>query len=215
MEIDLFMKLLEDDLINFNAILIKNYKKLNIEEKDIIVLSMLNRQEMKGNRAFVPSKLVKKTGLSSDDFYKSLDNLTNKGYILIKVEINGKTQKEGEFFYLDKLYNNIVSLYTKSVKETEEKKSRTLEEKIVDLYEKEFKTQMSPLDAETIQKWAQERAFTYEEIEKEMLNACKNGKTSLKYVDSKLIKGKILKEQNPEYKETSEVMAGLKEKWKK
>lgn len=212
---DLFIKLLDDDMLNFNAILIKNYKKLNIDEKDIIVLSMLSRQEVKGYHSFAPSRLKPKVGLSDNDFYNSLDHLTKKGYLQIKVEINPKTQKEGEYFYLNNLYKKIVNIYLQVVKDDEDKKSQSFEEQISNLYDSIFLKQMTPLEAEIITKWSQEKQFSFDEIRNEMLNAAKIGKTNLKYVDSSLIKSKMIAEQNPEYLETSKVIDELKEKWKK
>lgn len=215
MEYKLFKKLLDDELIDFNAVLIKNYKKLNINEKDIIVLSMLNRQECKGQHTFAPKRLSQKTGLSADDFYKSLEYLTEKKYITITVEKNEKTQKEVELFYLDPLYKEIVKLYVDEIRIDEHKKISTMEEKIANLAETVFHKQLTSLDIETVQRWMQEGFFTYAQIEKEILDAAKVGKASLKYVDSKLIRAKMLEEQNPTAKQAKEVIDSLKEKWKK
>ena len=38
-EKELFKKLVEDDMVNFNAILMKYYSELSLTEKDIFVLS--------------------------------------------------------------------------------------------------------------------------------------------------------------------------------
>lgn len=215
LEYKLFIKLLDDDMINLNAVLIKYYRELGIDEKDIILLSMFSRQEARGSHLFVPMKMQEKIGLSKDDFYKSLDNLTKKGYLSIKVGINTKTNKKAEFFYLDRLYEAVTDIYLDQIRKDDDKKNQTFEEKISDLYEKTFMRQMTPIDVDIIRRWASEGKFNEDEIKSAMLDAAKAGKISLKYVDSSLIKSKVREEENPQYEETSKVIADLKEKWKK
>jgi len=212
-EYDLFIKLLEDEMLNFNALLIKNYKKLGITEKDIIVLSYLARQEMKGYRSFVPSRIKQKVALTLEDLYQSLDNLTTKNYIDIRIETNPKTEKEGEVFYLDNLYNSIVNIYLNDSNKS--KKTENFYTQIGDLYEELYHKQMSALDADIVRCWGEERKFSFDEIKAEMLDFAKMGKTSLKSVDQSLIKKRIIKEQSPEYIETNKVIDSLKTKWKK
>lgn len=211
----LFKKLLEDDMINFNAILIKNYRKLNINEKDIIVLSSLARSEIKGYTSFNPSRLKVKVGLSNDDLYKSLNSLTEKGYIEIKEAVNEKTLKTCEFFSLEKLYKEIVNIYLKEEKKEQQRKSVSFQEEISLFYEETYNKPLSPLDIDIIKVWADEKKFSIDEIKNEMLDCIKIGKTSLKAVDQSLIRKRLQKEQSPEYKETNQVIEELKNKWKK
>jgi len=214
-EYDLFLKLIDDDMIDFNAILMKYYKKLNLSEKEVIVLSSLERQETRGNRNFNSQRLKTKVGLSQEDFYSALESLTKKDYLDIKVEYNPKTEKDGEVFYLDNLYKSIVNLYLGIRKKELEKKTESFYEEIASLFEDTFKKQITPFDAEIIRRWGDEREFSIEEIRTEIYNAAKLGKYSLKYVDQALVKNRIMKEQSPEYKETNKIIEELKNKWKK
>ena len=211
----LFKKLLEDDMINFNAILIKNYRKLNINEKDIIVLSSLARSEIKGYKYFNPSRLKVIVGLSNDELYKSLNSLTEKGYIEIKEAVNEKTLKTCEVFSLEKLYKEIVNIYLKEEKKEQQRKSVSFQEEISLFYEETYNKPLSPLDIDIIKVWADEKKFSIDEIKNEMLDCIKIGKTSLKAVDQSLIRKRLQKEQSPEYKETNQVIEELKTKWKK
>lgn len=215
LEYDLFVKLLDDEMINFNALLIKNYKKLGISEKDIIVLSCLERQQSKGNNIFNPTKIKQKIALSQEDLFKSLTNLTGKGYVDIRIEFNYKTEKDTEVFSLDNLYESIVNLYLNESKKTSEKKKESFQEEISNFYEESFKRQMNPIDVDIIRRWSEEKEFSLSQIKNAMLEALKLGKTSLKYVDQMLIKEKLIKEQSPEYKEANEVIDALKNVWKK
>ena len=214
-EVNLLIKLIDDDMINVNALLIKNYKKLEISEKDIIVLSTLARLEIKGNHLFTIERIKEKTALDKNDFYESLELLMSKNYLKIVNGINPKSGKQAEYFYLDGLYRKIVEIYVDRIRKENEKKNHSFEEKISLLFEKTFERPMQPSDAEIVRRWAQEGKYTYEEINNEILEAAKLAKYSLKYVDSKLIKNHLSQNQNSEYQNTSKVLQDLSEKWKK
>ena len=211
----LFRKLLEDDMINFNAILIKNYRKLNINEQDIIVLSSLARSEMKGHVTFNTATLKQKVGLSKDDFFKSLSDLVEKGYLEIKQSINEKTGKPCEVFSLEALYKDIVNIYLADGEVQEQKRSMTFQEEISIFYEDTYNKPLTQRDIEIIRQWASEKAFSIEEIKNEMLDCIKMGKIGLQAVDQSLIRKRLQKEQSPEYKKTNQIIEELKNKWKK
>ena len=212
-EFNLFIKLLEDEMIDINALLIKNYRKLNINEKDIIILSCLSRQYAKGNRYFQKNALRKKVGLETDDFNNCLFNLNEKGYIEIEEAVNPNTGKNCEVFSLNKIYQELINIYV--YKDRDSKESDSLQEQITSFYDTHYKKQMSPLDADIIRTWCKEKTFTFDEIRDEMLDCLKMGKTSLKSVDQALIKKRTIKEQSPEYIETNKIINELKNKWKK
>lgn len=214
-ETKLFIKLLEDEMINFNAILIKNYKRLNITEQEIIVLSMLSRQEMKGSKSFNASLFASKTGLSESDFYDCLNSLENKGYLEIKTETALGNKRAGEYFYLDNVYNQIVRIYLEQIRKESESNASTFEERVSDLVEDVFMAQLTPIDIEIIQKWASDGDFSYDQIRKALLDAQSKGKTTLKYVDSQLIKTKMKSENKEEKENTQQVIAELKQRWNK
>ena len=214
-EYDLFLKLLDDDMINFNALLIKYYKRLKINEKDVMVLSSLAREEMRGYGNFNPQRLKNKVALDEAEFFDSLSRLESIGYIVITTAINPKTSKEYELFSLKNLYKKIVELYSDIVKKEENKKTESFYDSISSYFETLFLRPMSPLDADVIRRWNDEKLFTLENIKSKMADAAKIGKTSLSYVDSLLIKEKVMREQSPEYKEANQVINELKERWKK
>lgn len=214
-ETKILKKLIEEDIININSLIIKHYKRLGINEQDILVLSTFARQEVKGSSLFTPTRIKNKTGLSSNDFFASLERLINKGYVRIESGINEKTGKQTEFFYLDGLFEEIINIYIDQVRKENEKENQTFEEKISDLFEKTFERPMMPSDAEIVRRWAQEGKYSFDEISSEILEAAKLAKYSLKYVDSKLIKNHLQSSQNTEYQNPSKVLQELSEKWKK
>lgn len=214
-EVNLLIKLIDDDMINVNALLIKNYKKLEISEKDIIVLSTLARLEIKGNHLFTIERIKEKTALDKDDFFNSLEVLMSKNYLKIVNGINPKSGKQVELFYLDGLYRKLVEIYIERIRKENEKKNHSFEEKISLLFEKTFERPLQPSDADIIRRWAQEASYTYEEIENEIYEAKKLAKFSLKYVDSRLVRSHLEKDEKTAYTNNSKLIQELSEKWKK
>ena len=214
-EAQILAKLIKEDVINVNSLIIKRYKELDLTEQDVIVLSMFAREEIKHNNLFTPSRMKNKTGLSDDSFFDSLDRLQNKGYLKIKSGINNKTGRQVEFFYLDGFYDELAELYLEKIRKENEQKNQSFEEEITNLFERTFERPLTVSDAEVIRKWSMEGDYKLEEIKTEILAAAKVGKFSLKYVDSKLVKKHIESENNKEYSNQSTVIKELSEKWKK
>ena len=214
-ETQLLIKLIDDDMVNVNALLIKNYRGLHITEKDIIVLSMLSRQEIKGNHVFSSKNMSKKIGLEIDDFCSSIEKLENRNFIKIEEGTSPKTGKIVEYFYLDGFYDELAELYLEKIRKENEQKNQSFEEEITNLFERTFERPLTVSDADIIRKWSMEEEYKQEEIKTEILAAAKVGKFSLKYVDSKLVKKHIETENNKEYTNQSTVIKELSEKWKK
>ncbi len=214
-ETQLLIKLIDDDMVNVNALLIKNYRGLHITEKDIIVLSMLSRQEIKGNHVFSSKNMSKKIHIENDDFCECIEKLENKGFIKIEKENSPKTGKMANYFYLDGFYDALAELYLEKIRKENEQKNQSFEEEITNLFERTFERPLTVSDADIIRKWSMEEEYKLEEIKTEILAAAKVGKFSLKYVDSKLVKKHIETENNKEYTNQSTVIKELSEKWKK
>jgi DNA replication protein len=214
-EARILKKLIDDDIVEVNALLIKHRKALKISANDILVLSTLSRQEVKKNYIYSSKLVMEKTGLSQNDFFQSLEKLDNQGYVKITPGTNPKTGKQVEYYSLDSLYERITDIYLEQIKRENEEKSGSLQEKIVNLYFDTFERPIAPNEGEIIMRWIQEGQFTYEDIKNAMMDALKVGKYSLRYIDSKLIKSKLASKENKEYTDTSKIIDELSEKWKK
>ena len=214
-EARILKKLIDDDIVEVNALLIKHRKALKISANDILVLSTLSRQEVKKNYIYSSKLVMEKTGLSQNDFFQSIEKLDNQGYVKITPGTNPKTGKQVEYYSLDSLYERITDIYLEQIKKENEEKSGSLQEKIVNLYFDTFERPIAPNEGEIIMRWIQEGQFTYEDIKNAMMDALKVGKYSLRYIDSKLIKSKLASKENKEYTDTSKIIDELSEKWKK
>ena len=75
MDTELIVKLIEDGVLDFNKLILKNYKQLGINEAEAFVLIELNNQKKKGATFLNPSKLVKNLSLSIDELMAILEQL--------------------------------------------------------------------------------------------------------------------------------------------
>jgi DNA replication protein len=171
------------------AILLANYKKLNINEKELLFLALLMSYDKP--ITFDPNLFSNTLGFSIPEIMELMSSLTAKKYVdmVVKKE-NGKMK---EYVDIDSLYEKLVLMSI----ETEEKDPEDSE--IYSIIESELGRTLSPIEYETIGGWL--NANISEELIKEALKeAVLNGVHNLKYID------KILSEWSKKgYKKASDV----------
>lgn len=218
MDTELMLKLIEDGILDFNKLILKNYKFLGINETEAFVLIELNSQKKKGITFLNPSKLIKNLSLSMDDLILVLDQLIKKGLLTIESKINDNG-KETEFYHMNKAIKIIIDHYIKAIEDArvnKNKKFGSLEEEIVDIIETEFQKQLTPLEIEIIRKWVTEDHFEVLDIKKAILDAIKANKYTLSYVDGILVKRRASKKKEKEVSynlENAEALKTFYESW--
>lgn len=154
--------------------LLKNYKKLNLtEEEVIIIISLINLGEVIN---YNPNIFTKELNMDKYKAMELLNNLTEKNIIEIKVEKNKKGLSE-EYIYLDNLYNKLFNL----IIEENQPQINIDKTNLFSLFESELGRTISPIECEILKEWSN----TYnEEIIKEALKeAIYNNVRNLKYID--------------------------------
>ncbi len=213
-------KMIDEGIIDFGKLILKNYKLLGINETEAMVLIELNNQKKKGHTFLNPSKLVKNLSISVDELLQILDKLIKNGLIVMEI-VTGTNGKETEVYHLDNVLMTIYLSYQKSIEEQLVNKPKTYgtkEEEIVDLLETEFQKQLTPTEIEIIRRWSSEERFSLLDIKKAILDAIKANKYSISYVDTLLIKRQTqqAKSQEVTYNpENAEAIKSLIETWKK
>ena len=148
-------------------LLLTNYKKLKISEKELVVLIyLINDNE------FDPELISKELGFKIAELLDIVDRLSNKD--LIKIETTASNVYE-EHINLNELYNKLALLI---INEEDEKVVTT----IYDKFEKEFARTLSPMEYEIIGAWL-DNNYNEEIIEEALKEAIYNGVTNLKYID--------------------------------
>jgi len=220
LDITLIKRLIDEGIIDFEKLILRNYLDAGLSETEAFVIIELYRQMLKGNTYLSPAKIGKNLSLEKEDLLGILDNLIKRQYVTIELK-KGKNGKETEVFLLDGTIQTIMANYQKEIKNEiidKPKKYATNAEEIVDLLETEFKKQLTPLEIEIIQKWLDEDKFDIIDIKKAVLDSIKAGKSSLSYVDGILLRRrqKAKKAVETTYKaENSEALKQFYDSWDK
>lgn len=217
MDYALIKKMIEDEIVDFDKLLLNNYKKIGLTEIEAFVLLELHKQRRFGDTVISPTKLVKKLTIDEELLFNTLDGLIKKEYLRIHI-VKNEEGKESEDFTLDNTINKLVDVYLAAIKleiTNNPQSYETAEEEVVDIIEKQFQKQLKPLEIELIQKWINEDHYSIDLIKKAIIDALKANKSTLSYVDGVLLnRSKNLAKSKKQYKpEKSEALKAFFDSW--
>lgn len=186
------IELLKNGTVTVPKLLLTNYKKLKITEKELILIIYLL-----DSTDFDPEKISRDLNIKIPDVLKIIDNLTKKD--ILKIEMtNGNVVSE--IINMDELYNKLAL----SIINEKEEKNTTIYDKI----ESEFGRTLSPVEYQIIGAWLDDN-YTEEIIEEALKEAVFSDAKSLKYIDrilsswrAKGIKNKEDIKRKPQNKKT-------------
>ena len=173
------------------SLLLKNYRKLNITDKELIILIYL----INSDTSFNPKQISKDLNFDLSETMEIINTLMEK--TLLKIDVINKKITE-EVINLDELYNKL-SFIVINDEENEDKKD------IFTMFEKEFGRTLSPIDYEIISVW--QKDYNEQLIQLALKEAVFNGVNNLRYID------KILYEWNKKGIKTSEDVENEKKKF--
>ncbi len=169
------------DIINVNKnyiipnYVIKYYDKLNLENKELILLTYLLNQ--KENVIFDLERISNDIYIQTNEVLDLINSLNEKNYISIEMKKNNGVIEE--FISLELFYNKIFSFII-------DNKEENASNDIFMLIEQEFGRTLSPMECETINGW-KEKNISEELIKSALKEAVLSGVTNLKYIDRILI----------------------------
>ena len=156
--------------------LLKSYKELNIELNDFIFFMYLYN---KGNNfSFDPNKISNDLGITIKDVLMSVNTLTEKHLIEVKVIKNDRNINE-EIICLDLFYNKVINA---TIDEVVDDSNKKIDSDIFEFIEKEFGRTLSPMEVEIIKSWLDSGNSSL--VVKEAVKEAKyNGVSNLRYID--------------------------------
>lgn len=149
------------------SILLKKYKILDIDEKELILLIYL----INSDNSFNPKEIASFLNYDINEVMTIINSLIEKN--ILKIETINKKIRE-EVINLDELYKKLA--FNLINKEDNNKKTN-----IFDKFESEFGRTLSPLDYEIISDW--QKDFSDELILLALKEAVFNGVNNLRYID--------------------------------
>lgn len=169
--------LLKDSFYVVPKLLINNIKKLEITEKETILLIYL----LNNDNSFNPKKISDDLGWNLNDVLEEINNLSNKG--ILKIDMLKKNNIREEYINLDYLYSKLAFLVVNDSEAKDDNKN------LFDSFEKEFGRTLSPMEYEIINSW-KDNDMSDELIYCALKEAIFNGVSNLRYIDKILFEWK-------------------------
>lgn len=190
--VDKLISVLREKPIIISSKIFYNYRKLNMNEQDFVVLTfLLNTNE----NIFNPQNIASSLNIDLKNVMESVDNLVSNNLISIDtISDNGVK----DFINLNKLYEKLALLIN------EEKKEDNTD--IYEIFEKELGRTISPSELAVIADFTEN--YSAEIIVLALKEAVFNGARNLRYIDS------ILKNWNSQGLKTKEDVEKYQRKYK-
>lgn len=184
------MKFESSNALDFNYLLLEFYKTLNINEREVVVILMIEHLLRQQNDFITSDLLALKMKLDIKEIDSALSVLFTKGYLEYK-EKNGKMITS-----LDNLKKSLYKAFENSIfSEDEIIKNEELENKRKTIFEtfiETFSRNLSPIEISRIDNWL-EQGIDDQIILSCLKDASSRNKLSINYID-RLILNKIKNE---------------------
>lgn len=191
---DKVLDLVKNKDITIPKLLFFNYKKLGLDEKELVILVFLLNQT---DTLYNPKNISDNLNVELVDVLTLISGLTEKGIISILMDTKGN--RKAEIIDLNPLYEKLTFIVVNKEKENDTT--------IYSIIENEFARALSPLEYELVNTWV-DNGYTEEIIKEALKEAIYNDVTNLKYID------KILEEWHKKGIKTKEDVLANKKKYK-
>lgn len=164
---DKVVNLLKDKDITIPKLLLKNYKKLNINDSELVILIFLiNSYE------YNPKVVADDMDIKLPVLLEMISGLESKG--ILKIELKNINGINTEVCNLDNLYEKLSLLVIK-------KEDTSVDKSIYDVFETELGRTLSPIEYELVSDWLNDN--TEEILKLALKEATYNGVSNFRYID--------------------------------
>lgn len=171
------------DAVDFRYLLLENYKRLSIQEKQVIALLMVDHLLRGGNTLITGDLLSLKMNYSSAECDSVLADLVKRGFL--SYDAQEGTMRTS----LDPLKKRLYALFQADVTHAKASVSSASRSEALSrlyaYYEKRLNRTLSPLETDTIDSWLDD-AYSENQIKDALENALASGKRTIKSVDKEL-----------------------------
>ncbi|MDY3195799.1 MAG: DnaD domain protein [Paracholeplasma sp.] len=177
----MFNKMIEEGYLNLHKLLLKEYVRLGINEKEVIVLSQLATMLEKKKHTLSLKSIARMTHLSSNEVGELLEQLIVNQFVSTELELKNDG-KEREIFSLNPLFDKIIQLFKEDLKDENEKQSDNEIKAVITNLEDVFRKSLKPYDLQMIQQWFID-GYNKKEIDQALEVAVNHNKLNLNYLD--------------------------------
>ncbi len=166
--------------VSFRYALLNSYKKMNIQENEVLVLLMIDLLLEQGNSFITNDMLSLKMNYSVSEIDKIVAGLMKRGYVSLETK-NGKIKTS-----IDTLKEKAYEQFKKSMDEESsgllsENKEKDLQD-LLTYFQDKFQRTISPLEREMIGNWIN-AGYKKEEIQNALLDSFREEKRTIKNID--------------------------------
>ncbi|WP_168188801.1 DnaD domain-containing protein [Thermoflavimicrobium daqui] len=178
--------LLQEGSIALPVVLLKEYKRLGLSEKEVMLLIHLILFREKEQKLF-PSigELKERMNGTTDELLQLIERLVKSGLLKIEEELD-EEGLHSERYSLVPLFERLISSYTEE-KNDKIALEETTYDSIFHLFEQEFGRPLSPWECETLAQWIDTDGYQEELIEAALREAIYCGKMNIRYIDRILL----------------------------
>lgn len=182
---DLFNSFVESGSTTINNLIIKNFHKLGMTERDLIVYLALSMYAQKGNTFPMAQDLAEDTGIDETSIYTVIQGLIKLGIIELKTVVDHHQQRD--IYSLTPIFHRLKNLLHQEKLANKQNKLMSDTEELFKKIEVEFGRPISPIEQEQIHQWIDDDHYSIELIDLALREAVLNQAYSLKYMDRILI----------------------------
>ncbi len=190
--------------LDIKTILLDNYKKLSINEKDVIVLVKLH-EISESSRNFTIKNISYRTSFSVQELEVILEKLEGLELIEYSVEEDAKGLQT-EVYSIDKSVNKSLIALKQEADLNKVSDSKNEISLIVSLLESEMKATLNRSNIDTITRWLYDDKFSVDEIKFAIKKASANNSLSVNYMDRILVSNRTAKVTSTKVKGANEKM---------
>ncbi|WP_433742796.1 DnaD domain-containing protein [Falsibacillus pallidus] len=189
MEKDILLAWIEEGTVNIPSILFTNYKRMGLNEADIMLILQVYSFQNKGNSFPTPEELSSNMTITSGECASILRKLVQQGFISIE---EGNTTEDILFekYSLKPLWMKLLDCLQEDKKQSQRQQSSFSENELYTIFEKEFGRPLSPLECETLGMWMDQDHHDAVIIKAALKEAVISGKLNFRYIDRILFEWK-------------------------
>ena len=172
------------EALDFRYLIIENYKKLKINEKELVTILVMDQLINEGNRFVTVDLLSLKMTLDTKEIDEIFAKLLTKGFIVYKTV--GKKTVTSLDPLKERLYHDFQITLSNETDEAKREETENCLSNIYEQYEKLLNRPLSPVETSKIREWV---SYGYEDkmIVDALKEALNHGKKSLRSVDNILL----------------------------
>ncbi len=180
---------LQEGNITVPAVLFSEYRNMNLNEYELVLLLNIITFIEKGNDFPTPEELSSRMTITISECNEMLRRLIQKGFI----EIMDEYSSEGimfEKYSLGPLWERLVEQFLMKNKNEQEVTKKADESNLYTCFEKEFGRPLSPFECESLAMWMDDDHHDPTIIKAALREAVMSGKLNFRYIDRILFEWK-------------------------